>query len=386
MSGYEIRPMAGEDDLNAALVHMRRSFGKAPYEPETLLREGHGKVATKGGEIVGGGLVFAFDQYFGGRAVPSGGTAWLAVAPWARGERLGRRIMQSKLAWLKEECGAAVTSGWSPATGMYRSWGWEVGAIGSTFTVRPSEIPVADRSYEPVLPGPEECRALHERLAPRWDGPLRRPDWWAGWKQRCTPSLHTLGMRKDGELVAYATFTEEPVQPWGFRVVVHDFWADHAEHVPAALDLLSTRALQVREIEFRRSVLSRAPYAAWELPQYTLVEQGRYPVIFKILDVRRALEARGWSTAVEASVCLEVRFTDDSVRAYTLDFSGGSVSVKSGGTPTVRCTEGSLASWYAGAMSMRRGRDFGRAWGQDREIDLLDAAIVPREAWIPDTF
>lgn len=386
MAEFDVRPMTDEGELAEVLPHMRRAFGKSPYEPETLLREGFGAVATSGATIVGGGLAIPFNQYFGGRPVPSGGTAWLAVAPWARGGRLGRRIMQRKLRWLAEERGAAMACMWSPATGMYRSWGWEVGAVGSSYTVRPSETPGGDRSYEAVLASAEQCQVLQQRLARRWDGPLQRPDWWDGWKQRCAPGLHTLGLRRDGDLVGYAAFTEEAVAPWGFRVVVHDFWVEHAEHVPAALDLLSTRSLQVREIHFKRSVLPRAPYALWQLPDYTLTEQGWYPWMVKLMDVERALEARGWSTAVSGRVCVEVKFADDEVRAYTLDFSDGEMRVKPGGTPSVWCTEGTLASWFAGALTFRRARDFGRAWGEERDLDALDAVLGPREPWVPESY
>ena len=386
MNEFAVRPMADDTEMEAALRHMERSFGKAPYEPATLREQGYGAVALRGSEIVGGGFAIPFDQYFGGRPVPSGGTAWLAVAPWARGGRLGQRIMRNKLDWLREERNAAIACMWSPATGMYRSWGWEIGAIGSSFTLRPSEAPAADRAYETVLPEPEECRVLQQKLATRWDGPLRRPAWWDDWKQRCTPALHTLGVRKDGELVGYASFVEEPVAPWGFKVVVHDFWVNQASAVPAVLDMLTTRSLQVREISFKRSVLPRAHYAQWELPNYTFTEQGWYPWMVKLMDVPRALQARGWSPVVEASVCVEVMFADEKVAAYTLVFAEGRVEVVSGGKATVWCTEGALASWFTGALTFRRARDIGRAWGGDREIALLDAALDAREAWVPESY
>jgi predicted acetyltransferase len=386
MSEYDVRPMADEQEMKAVLLHMGRAFGKAPYEPQTLLAEGYGAIARQGREIVGGGFAISFDQYFGGRPVPSGGTAWLAVAPWARGGRLGRRIMQDKLAWLERERGAAIACMWSPATGMYRSWGWEIGAIGSSFTLRPSEAPSGDRSYQTVLPDAEECHALQCKLAERWDGPLLRPPWWDAWKLRCIPALHTLGVRRDGELVGYASFAEEPMLPWGFRVVVHDFWVSRADAFPAALDMLTTGSVQVREILFKRSVLPRAHYAQWEFPDYLFAEQGWYPWMVKLMDVKRAMEARGWSTAIDATVCIEVKFADDQIASYTFVFSQGSVEVKPGGTASVWCTEGALASWFTGALTFRRARDFGRAWGGEREIELLDAALGAREPWVPESY
>ncbi|WP_369192333.1 enhanced intracellular survival protein Eis [Streptomyces sp. R08] len=386
MSAYDIRPLVDEQQMEALLPHMTRAFGKAPYDPHTLLREGYGAVATRGAEVVGGGFAISFDQYFGGRPVPSGGTAWLTVVPWARGGRLGRRIMQDKLAWLERERGAAIACMWSPATGMYRNWGWEVGAIGSSFSLRPTDAPAGDRSYEAFLPEREECNVLQRKLAQRWDGPLLRPAWWDAWKQQCTPALHHLGVRRDGELVGYASFVEEPVAPWGFRVVVHDFWTSRADAFPAVLDMLTTRSLQAREILFKRSVLPRAHYALWELPNYVMTEQGWYPWMVKLIDVKRAMEARGWSSAVEASVCVEVKFADDEIASYTFVFSQGSVEIKPGGNATVWCTEGTLASWFTGALAFRRARDFGRAWGDDLDIDVLDAALAAREPWVPESY
>jgi predicted acetyltransferase len=386
MGEYEVRPIAGEEEISAVLRHIGHAFGKPPYEPWTLLEEGYGAVATRGREVVGGGFAFSFDQYFGGRPVPSGGAAWLAVAPWARGDRLGLRIMQNKLAWLERERGAAIACLWSPSTGFFRSWGWEIGAIGSSFSFRPTDTPPGDGSYETVLPDLEECRALQRRLAPRWDGPLLRPPWWESWKQRCTPALHTLGMRRGTELVAYASFVEEPASPWGFRVMVHDFWVSHTDAFPAVLDMLTSRSPQVREVLFRRSVLPRAHYAQWALPNYVFVEQGWYPWMVKLIDVRRAMEARGWSNVVDASVCVGVKLADDEVATYTFVFSEGNAEVKAGGEASVWCTEGTLASWFAGALTFRKARDFGRASGGDREIELLDAALSAREPWVPEIY
>jgi predicted acetyltransferase len=378
--------MNGEDELAVFLGHAKRAFGKAPYEPLTLVQQGYGSVAVRGTDVVGGGLALSFGQYLGGRVVPSGGTAWLSVAPQARGAGLGGRIMADKLSWLQHHRGAAIACMWSPATGMYRKWGWEVGAVASSFKVNPAELPHVRTELDIVPVEPADYDRYQRAAASAWDGPMDRPDWWYRWKSRCTPALHSIGIVDGGTLHGYASFVEEPCAPWGFRVVVHDFWCARSDLLTTLLAALTTRSPQAREIEFRRSVLSRANDLLWMLPQYAITDMGWYPWMVKILDLPLAVRLRGWSAAVAGEIELALREPGGKVVNQVLTFKDGEAAIEPGGSGRLECSVGTFASWYVGALPMRRARAMGKAAGADADVEAMDALVAGRECWLPESY
>lgn len=386
-----VRDAADDAEFDRYLGLARHAFAKTPYGHEVLRAHGVAAVAARGGEVLGGGLFLPFAQHFGGRPVPSGGVAWLAVAPWERGAGLARRLTAHGTDRLRDEHGAALASAWTPAPGIYRRWGWESVTVASSHTLNPAELPQGPRGFETVVPEAADRAALQWRLAPAWNGPLRRTRWWHAWKGRINEAALTLGVTRDGALAGYVTFTVEPHPPWGVAAVVHDFWHTTLESSRALLDAVGARSPQLREIRFRRSVLPRDGPLPWALGQYAVREDGWYPWVLTLLDVPRALAARGWSEeARPGGVGLDVVTGAGGTTSYTLAFEEGRAHVTRGGTGsgTVRVPAGTLAAWYAGALPLRRAAELGMAEGDPRALARLDAHAHVRgeRPWLPDSF
>lgn len=397
-----VREAADDGEFDGYLAQCVHAFGKTPYDHGTLRAHGTAAVAVEQsggngpGPVRGGGLFLPFAQHFGGRPVPSGGVAWLAVAPWARGAGLARRLTAYGMDRLRHGHGAVMASAWTPAVGMYRKWGWESAAVASGYVLSPGELPPPAGGFETVpLEGgaaEREAAALQDGLAARWDGPLHRPPWWHGWKRRATPgSPLTLGVRRDGHggdgaLAGYVTFTMEPHEPWGLTAEVRDFWYDGLDAVPALLDAVTARSPQVRRIAFRRSVLPRPSPLQWALRQYTVEEQGWYPWVVTLLDVPAALEARGWAEQPHGRVGVEVVSPEGRTGSWTLTFEEGRMDVKPGGRCALRCSSGTLAAWYAGGLAMRVAHALGTASGDLRAAALLDTLTSGGTPWLPDSF
>ena len=383
-----VREAADEAEFGRYLALTPHTFGKRPYDHGTLRAHGHAAVAARGNEVLGGGLFLPFAQHFGGRPVPSGGVAWLAVAPWERGAGLARRLTAHGTERLREAHGAAVACAWTPAVGLYRRWGWEAAAVAVGHTLAPDGLPPPEAGFTVVRPDPEERAALRRRLAPAWNGPLDRPGWWQDWRDRVLDEPLTLGVARGGRLAGYATSTLVPYEPWGVAAVVHDFWHDGLDAVPALLDAVTARSPQVREIRLRRSVLPSPGPLARALRQYTVREEGWYPWMLTLLDVPRALEARGWSPVPRGAVGLDVvRGEGDRVSTpYTLTFEDGHTRVTRGGDGAVRVTPQALAAWYGGAVGVRQAYAYGTAAGDPRAADLLDALVTGPGPWLPESF
>ena len=75
--------------------------------------------------LVGMLNVLAFEQWFGGRAVPMGGIASVVVVPEERGHGLAPRMLAHALALMAER-GEVVSTLGPATTWVYRKCGWEL--------------------------------------------------------------------------------------------------------------------------------------------------------------------------------------------------------------------------------------------------------------------
>ncbi len=391
----ETRVTTAPDDaaFEGYLELARHAFAKTPYGHSRLRAHGITALAVRGSEVLGGGLFLPFAQHFGGRPVPSGGVAWLTVAPWERGAGHARRLTDEGTDRLRGEHGAVLACAWTPAPGLYRRWGWEAVAVASGHTLTPADVPRPARPGTVCRPDEAARAALRDRLAPRWNGPLRRPAWWHEWKSRTLPDALTLGITREGTLAGYATFTVEPHQQWGVTAVVHELWHDRLQDLPALLDAVTARSPQVRHLRFRRSVLPRTGPLHWALDHYTVREEGWYPWVLTLLDVPRALEARGWHPHPRGALGLKVVTPEGRTTPYALTFEDGRLQARRGSPPpgraaarTVRLPAGTLAAWYAGALPLCHAARLGTAEGDERDLALLDALAAGHQPWLPDSF
>lgn len=156
------------------------------------------RVAREGDAVVGGALAYQVDQLFGGRPVPAGAVADVAVVPEARGRGLAVALMGA-LEGAMRDAGLAVSPLWPSTVRLYRRLGWEV--AGHALHHRVDTAALAGRAGPGrVVAAPElaQVRRLQRDRAEDWDGPLVRPAWW--WALRQPPGTEgctaTAGRRR----------------------------------------------------------------------------------------------------------------------------------------------------------------------------------------------
>ena len=92
-----------------------------PEQPQVDDERVH--VARLDGQLAACLTVLPFGQWFGGRRVPTGGVASVAVAPELRGRGVARALLSQALVAMRER--GEVLSGLYPTTArLYRSMGW----------------------------------------------------------------------------------------------------------------------------------------------------------------------------------------------------------------------------------------------------------------------
>ena len=133
MDDVVIRPITGDDDMDAQLDLGQRAFGvssagqRAGWSYLAGLRAGQGLFlgAFAGGVPAGAAMIHDMRQWWLGRAVPCAGIGSVKVAPEYRGGGIGRRLMTALLNAVAER-GYPLSALYPATMPIYRSLGWEL--------------------------------------------------------------------------------------------------------------------------------------------------------------------------------------------------------------------------------------------------------------------
>ncbi|TDB90162.1 GNAT family N-acetyltransferase [Actinomadura sp. KC216] len=365
-----------------------RCFGPIDMDLEIPRRHGLVCLALLDGQVVGGAIALPFHQHFGGRVVPTAGLSLVCTAPQARGRRISARVV-TELATALAADGMPVVSLWTATPGVYRRCGWEVAgnARGTWYPIDAfRDAPATDLTLVPD-PSPEAMRAVRERDAARWNGALLRPGWWTAWKQAGgEDDTVSYGFAAGGDLVGYATLRCETRRPWGYDLAVRDLHAPDARTLQALSGMLSEHGAQAERVHFPPGVLPPDPDFTWLLPRHRAESYDWYPWMLRLTDIRGALEARGWSPAVDAELELAVESRSEADRLLTLVVTGGQGKVHDGGRGLIPITERGLAAWYAGALSASRASRLCLLRADTTALQSMDAMTGGQEPWLADLF
>jgi predicted acetyltransferase len=161
----EIRPLTADDDLDAQRDLGERAFGAMPpavrdgWLRRNALTAAAGRYLAvfDGSRQVGGAAFFDMRQWWAGRELPMAGVASVKMAPEARGQGTGRRLMTELLREIAER-GYPLSALYPATMPIYRSLGWELagGRYQATIPTRslrdlvPPDAAVPGRSL-PVL-------------------------------------------------------------------------------------------------------------------------------------------------------------------------------------------------------------------------------------------
>lgn len=371
-----------------------RSYGHR-VEDLTLLREhASARVAIRDdGHVVAGGIGLLVPQCFGGRPVPSACLAAGHVAPETRGDRLAARLVADRVRVLHDQ-GALVSTVWTKVTQYGRHLGWEAVTPVLAWSVATDELrhsfPTGhcDLDISEGLTAP--AHRLHDRLAAQWHGPVQRPGWWWDWK------------RAKHDLTDY-TFTESGGAPAGFLrlsaarhpqhgavLQVHDFWAAHHDAVHAMYAFLGRHATRVETIDFRRGAIPPHPALLHTLRRSRLTARSWHPWMIRILDIPRAVQARGWPEHLDTTVTIDlIPATDTDVpQRLALVLADGEAHTETvTGPADITMTHRQFAAWYAGSYrSTASALLSGVRADSHAALTTLIAATADAEPWLPDLF
>jgi predicted acetyltransferase len=344
-------------------------------------------------ELVATTEVMPLGQFFGGRPVPMGAVASVAVRPDHRGHGIAPRLLAVAIERM-HELGLVISTLHPATTRFYRGLGWE---IAGEFGVRrvPTASLAALPSGEPECVRPvragdfEALRECYGRVAPMINGAVDRSD--VRWNELEAALDHPHRYRylfdADGQVDGYVVYDQRSTgRQWGFGITVHELVAADARAAVTLWRHLGSHAAQVDTVTVLAMPLDGLTLL---LPEQVVELVGANHWMTRIVDAAGAVSARGYSPGVRAEVHVQLadRLAPWNDGRFVLRVEGGEGKLSPGGTGDVHLSVNALASLYTGWAS---ARDLAVAGllrqAADRDLAMLDAAFAGPRPCLFDNF
>jgi predicted acetyltransferase len=346
-----------------------------------------------GDEVVATTEVMPLGQFFGGRSVPMGAVASVAVRPDQRGRGMAPRLLAAAIEQMHDR-GLVISTLHPATTRFYRGLGWEVGG---EFGVR--RVPTASLAALP--PGEPEClrpgraadfdavRECYARVAPAIDGALDRSDarWHAIELGLDHPHRYLYVYDVDGQIDGYVVYDQRQTgRQWGFGITVHELVAADPRAGVTLWRHLGSHVAQVDTVTVLAMPLDSLTLL---LPEQVVELVGANHWMTRIVDAAGAVSARGYPPDVRAEVHVQLvdRLAPWNDGRFVLRIEGGEGKLSPGGTGDVHLSVNALASLYTGWAPARVLQTAGlvhHAGG--RELAMLDAAFAGPRPYLFDNY
>jgi predicted acetyltransferase len=236
-----------------------------------------------------------------------------------------------------------------------------------------------------------EIQTCYHRLATSTNGLIDRTDRW--WRRRVLAPgdrpLYGYLARASGQVGGYVVFEPEPARgnfSYSYSLACHDLvWLDHAA-AGQLLDFAAGHRSVGVDLVWVGSI-EEPLFNLVDFQEIQILESSRWMV--RLIDVPKALEARGYPQGVRAAVTLDVADPDLPGNHQVMRFEvaeGRARVTPGGGGGVVRLDIGTLAAVYTGWLSARDAVRTGRLEGDRDDVAALEASFGGPKPWMLDRF
>jgi predicted acetyltransferase len=342
------------------------------------------------GRVAGGLGMIPMGQWFGGRSIPAAGINAVAIAPEHRSTGIGSRLLRHMLEEARAR-GFALSSLYPATQVVYRRAGYEQAGVHMRYKHPTHALPARDRSgvVRPVEESDQAAiRELYTERARRTAGNLDRTEMAWGRLQHPGDTMvcSYLVENQQGRAEGYVIYTQREGPGERDRNL-------HARDLVALTPEAGRRLLSF--LADHRSTVDNVEWAgAPSEPLLFHVANQEYRVVgyeqwmLRLVDVRAALEARGYPEALSAELHLEVR--DETLPwnegRLVLALSGGRAEVRGGGEGRIKVDVRGLAPIYSGYLSPQEMRSTGLLEGPAADLAAMALVFGGPAPWMPDAF
>jgi predicted acetyltransferase len=346
------------------------------------------RVVRQNAKVAGSLALLPMGQWWGGKRVPMTGIASVGVAPEHRGSGVAITLMQNMLRELHEQ-GVALSALYPATQRLYRKAGYEQAGTYNSWSIRTREIQMQDRSLpiHPIEPiDAKTFSTLQQTHAQRTNGNLDRLS--ILWQEILEKSASE-------QLYAYLIGSVE--QPEGY-VIFQQHHADHESILRirdwAILSAAAGRTLWTF-LAGHRSTIGMVRWRGGFLDPLTLLLPEQSPEIkdsdrwlMRIVDVRSALEKRGYPIGVEAELHLEIQdaLLPANNGKFILAVSQGQGEVTQGGRGEVKLTIRGLVPLYSGLFTPNQLQWMGFLEAPEAALHVATQIFAGTSPYLPDFF
>jgi len=380
-------------DYEETATLIATSFGVSPGdEREWLKKAGHDniRVLREDGRPVAALIQIPMAQFFGGRSVPMVGIAGVACPPELRGSGAATDLMKRNVRELRRR-GVALSGLYPAVQSLYQRAGYALAGTRYETRVLARDLGDGDRTLK-VRGYVEGDRRAVERLyrddVTHRSGYLNRGSYiWRRVREHRFEEVDAYVVEEGGALTGYVFFvrSKQPGQHLFTEAKVRCMAAKTPRSRRRLLTLLGDLRSLTDSVYF-----FGAPYderlAGIEERRYEIRAETLY--MLRIVDVRAALEARGYSRAVTAE--LHIELSDDVIRKnsarYRVVFEGGRATVRDGGRGSFRLDARALAQLFSGYASAHALARRGALDAKSKVVDVASGVFATSEPVLADMF
>ncbi|MDT7537139.1 MAG: hypothetical protein QOI82_724 [Actinomycetota bacterium] len=379
------RPL-GADDIEQVWRLNQLAFGYRTDAPPEDIGVTFG-IDGPDGRVVASARIRSYEQIWGGRAVPMGGIAGVAVHPDARGRGQASGLMRDLLPVMRA-AGQPISVLFPTGVGVYRPVGWEV--VGSLDDTR-----IATRDLKPWhaadevavrTAAPADVAAIRKLyLGLGVNGLLTRegPEFPAGAEAVLEHDVVALAEDVDGGAVGYTSYSRGTGYRESSELRIWEFVNRNGAAAAALLRSLVSWSTVASNVLWRGSTAELARHIAGPVPSPTR----RQPWMLRIVDAPGAVGRRGFTEGIEvdASFVLDDPDITEHAGGWRLKVADGRGSLEpltsTAGLPRLHVR--GLALLYAGVADVSA---LLRAGLLDHPVGGLDRAFAGQEPQILDYF
>ncbi|MEH1781059.1 MAG: GNAT family N-acetyltransferase [Nostoc sp.] len=339
-------------------------------------------------QLIGGLATLDMAQWWGGVRVPMTGIAVVGISPEYRGSGAAIALMEHTLKELYAR-GVAISALYPAVQSLYRKVGYEQSGSWCIWEVATRNIQVREQplSLEPVANiNHEVFHELYQQQARLTQGYLdRHPGIWQRIIQpdeKETVYAYFIGPKDQPQ--GYIIFTQERtedgevlwVKDWVLRTVAaaQTFWSFLANH-----------RFQIHQVRWKSSATDSLTLL---LPEQTAKIWRESRWLLRIVDVVKALEARGYPSGIQAELHLEIQdnlLTENNGK-FILSVANGRGEVTRGGKGELQLNIRELAPLYTSLFTPYHLQQAGKLDGTETAILAATQIFAGASPWMPDFF
>lgn len=338
-------------------------------------------------DVAGGLAIMPMAQWWGGASVAMTGIAGVGITPEYRGTGAALSLMQLSVKELYAK-GVAISVLYPATQHLYRKAGYEQGGSFYGWEIPAQSIQIKEQPL-PIKAIPAESEIFYELYA-------KQAKNINGYLNRAQPIWHRI-MKPSGKDTFYAYLIGSVEEPQGYIILSQHSGEDGAilrvrdwvvltnAAAQTFWSFLNNHRSQIDKIRWRGSVIDNLSLL---LPEQTAKIKFTKGWMLRVIDVEKALSARGYLSGIEAELHLEI--TDDLITEnngkFILSVANGRANVAKGGKAELKLDIRGLAPLYTGLFTPQQLQLAGKLDATDTELSTATKIFTGMSPWMADFF